>query len=93
MPATARAYGLSNPFDADRAIDARPPDSHLLREFGAVPLALAAYNAGPGPPFAPAAACWRSPDCAYVANIVGLLSRAGDPLGAGATGLKVRLVR
>jgi hypothetical protein len=30
---------------------------------------------------------------AYVANILGLLNDAGDPLGAAATGLEVRLVR
>ena len=49
MPATARAYGLANPFDPEQAIDAQ---AHLmrdlLRQFGSVPLALAAYNAGPG---------------------------------------------
>ena len=49
MPGTARAYGLSNPFDADAAIDAQ---AHLMRDllrrFASVPLALAAYNAGPG---------------------------------------------
>lgn len=50
MPGTAGAYGLANPFDAARAIDAQ---GHLmrdlLRQFGSVPLALAAYNAGPAP--------------------------------------------
>ena len=94
MPATARAYGLSNPFDADQAIDAQ---AHLmrdlLRDFGDVPLALAAYNAGP----APVRACMCVPNIpetrAYVANILGLLNGAGDPLGAGATGLEVHLVR
>ncbi len=54
MPDTAAAIGLRNPFDAAAAIDAQ---AHLmrdlLRQFGAVPLALAAYNAGP----APVAAC------------------------------------
>ena len=49
MPGTAQAYGLDDPFDAERAIDAQ---AHLmrdlLRQFGAVPLALAAYNAGAG---------------------------------------------
>ncbi len=43
-----RALGLDNPFDAERAIDAQ---AHLMRDllrrFGSVPLALAAYNAGP----------------------------------------------
>jgi transglycosylase-like protein with SLT domain/D-alanyl-D-alanine carboxypeptidase-like protein len=93
MPATAAAFGLDNPFDADRAIDAQ---GHLmrdlLREFGAVTLALAAYNAGP----AAVHACGCVPPLAetqaYVANILGLLRGAGDPLGAGAGGLEVRLV-
>ena len=51
MPGTAaRARASTNPFDAEAAIDAQ---AHLmrdlLRQFGSVPLALAAYNAGPGP--------------------------------------------
>ena len=93
MPGTARAYGLDDPFDAARAIDAQAHMMRdLLRQFGSVPLALAAYNAGPGrvqgcgciPPF---------PETqAYVADILGLLNGAGDPLGAGAAGLIVRLV-
>jgi hypothetical protein len=94
MPATARAMGLTDPFDAERAIDAQ---AHLmrdlLRQFGAVPLALAAYNAGP----APVLNCGCVPAIpetqAYVADILGLLNGAGDALGAGAGGLEVRLVR
>jgi soluble lytic murein transglycosylase-like protein len=93
MPATARAMGLSDPFDAERAIDAQ---AHLmrdlLRQFGAVPLALAAYNAGP----APVSRCGCVPAIpetqAYVADILGLLNGAGDAL-AGVGGLDVRLVR
>ncbi len=50
MPGTAGAYGLRNPFDAARAIDTQ---GHLmrdlLRQFGSMPLAPAAYNAGPAP--------------------------------------------
>jgi soluble lytic murein transglycosylase-like protein len=92
MPGTARSYGLSNPFDAAASIDAQ---AHLmrdlLRQFASVPLALAAYNAGPGA----VARC----DCippypetrGYVARILGLLGGAGDPTGL--TGLTVRLVR
>ena len=57
MPATARGMGLDNPFDPEQAIDAQ---AHLmrdlLRQFGSVPLALAAYNAGPAP-VRPAGAC------------------------------------
>jgi transglycosylase-like protein with SLT domain/D-alanyl-D-alanine carboxypeptidase-like protein/putative Flp pilus-assembly TadE/G-like protein len=94
MPGTAAAYGLDDPFDADQAIDAQ---AHLMRDllrsFGSVPLALAAYNAGPA----------RVRDCgcipaipetqAYVANILGLLNGAGDPNGVGAGALEIRLVR
>jgi len=93
MPGTARALGLTNPFDAGQAIDAQ---GHLmrdlLRQFGSVPLALAAYNAGPGrvqscgcvPPF---------PETrAYVARILGLMGGAGEGLTASGGGLSVRLV-
>ena len=94
MPGTARAVGLGDPFDAEAAIGAQ---AHLMRDllrrFGAVPLALAAYNAGP----APVAACGCVPAIAetrgYVARILGLMAGAGEP-GAGAPGgLSVRLVR
>jgi hypothetical protein len=93
MPGTARAYGLRDPFDAARAIDAQ---AHLmrdlLRQFGSVPLALAAYNAGP----APVQRCGCVPPFpetrAYVSDILGLLNGAGDPLGTGVAGLTVRLV-
>ena len=91
MPGTAAAMGLSDPFDAERAIDAQ---AHLmrdlLRQFPAVPLALAAYNAGP----APVAACGCVPangeTPGYVARILGLMSGAG---AAGTGALEVRLVR
>ncbi|MCW3038267.1 MAG: peptidase and DD-carboxypeptidase VanY/endolysin [Solirubrobacterales bacterium] len=94
MPGTAARYGLINPFDADAAIDAQ---GHLmrdlLRQFGSVPLALAAYNAGP----VPVQRCGCIPPIpetqAYVAAILGLLHGAGDPSGAGAATLAVRLVR
>jgi hypothetical protein len=94
MPGTAAAYGLRDPFDAERAIDAQ---AHLMRDllrsFGSVPLALAAYNAGS----ARVQACGCIPAIpetqAYVANILGLLNGAGDPNGAGAEALEIRLVR
>jgi soluble lytic murein transglycosylase-like protein len=94
MPGTAAAYGLDDPFDAERAIDAQ---AHLMRDllrsFGSVPLALAAYNAGS----ARVQACGCIPAIpetqAYVANILGLLNGAGDPNGAGADALEIRLVR
>jgi hypothetical protein len=93
MPGTAAALGLDDPFDAERAIDAQ---AHLMRDllrrFGSVPLALAAYNAGPNP----VAGCGCVPPYpetrAYVARILGLLSGAGEPVGP-AAGLLVRLVR
>jgi soluble lytic murein transglycosylase-like protein len=93
MPGTARAIGLADPFDAERSIDAQ---AHLmrdlLRQFGAVPLALAAYNAGP----APVSRCGCVPPFretqAYVADILGLLNGAGDALAAGVGGLDIRLV-
>jgi hypothetical protein len=93
MPGTAAAYGLANPFEADRAIDAQ---AHLMRDllrtFASVPLALAAYNAGSARVHA--CACIPSiPETqGYVADILGLLNGAGDPIAAGAT-LEVRLVR
>ncbi len=49
MPGTAAAYGLRDPFDPEAAIDAQARlMSGLLRRFGSVRLALAAYNAGAG---------------------------------------------
>jgi soluble lytic murein transglycosylase-like protein len=90
MPGTAASYGLSNPFDPHAAIDAQAHLMHdLLRRFASVPLALAAYNAGP----APVAACGCIPDYpetqAYVAKILGLLNGAGDLAGSA---FEVRLV-
>jgi hypothetical protein len=93
MPGTARGMGLRDPFDPDQAIDAQ---AHLmrdlLREFGAVPLALAAYNAGPGP----VSACGCVPAIpetrGYVARILGLMSGAGEPVTGAENALIVRLV-
>jgi len=65
----------------------------LLRAFGSVPLALAAYNAGPDR----VRSCGCVPAIpetqSYVADILGLLHGAGDPSGDGAGALEVRLVR
>jgi hypothetical protein len=91
MPGTARGMGLRDPFDPAQAIDAqaRLMRDHLSR-FGSVPLALAAYNAGPGA----VARCGCIPPYSetrgYVARILGLLGGAGDGLAAGFT---VRLVK
>ncbi len=89
MPATARAYGLRDPFDPDLAIQAQAHLMHdLLRRFASVPLALAAYNAGEGA----VAACGCVPPYpetqAYVARILSLIG------GQGLTGMQfeVRLV-
>jgi hypothetical protein len=94
MPGTAAMYGLDDPFDAARAIDAQAHlMSDLLGQFGAASLALAAYNAGP----APVAACGCVPAIpetqAYVARILGLMDGAGAILVGTATPLlEVRLV-
>jgi hypothetical protein len=91
IPSTAAAYGVANPFDAADAIDGQAHLMHdLLGRFASVPLALAAYNAGPGA----VAACGCVPPFAetraYVARILGLLGGAGAAAGLGA--LEVRLV-
>lgn len=86
MPGTARTYGLRDPFDPEASIDAQAHFMHdLLRRFGSVPLALAAYNAGPGR----VAACGCVPAIpetqAYVARILALAA-------GGSNGPVVRLV-
>jgi hypothetical protein len=92
MPGTAQAYGLRDPFDAAAAIQAQARLMRdLLRRFGTVPLALAAYNAGPGavsgcgciPPYAETRA--------YVARVLALMGAAGE-IVPGDEGLEVRLV-
>ena len=91
MPGTAAAYRLDDPFDVAAAIDAQ---AHLMRDllrrFGSVPLALAAYNAGPGAVEACGCVPAYPETRAYVAKILGLLGGAGDMATAGA--FEVRLV-
>ena len=91
MPETARAYGLRDPFDAAAAIQAQARLMRdLLRRFGTVPLALAAYNAGPGA----VAGCGCIPPYpetrAYVVRVLALMGEGGE--APGDTGLEVRLV-
>jgi nitroreductase len=90
MPATARSYGLRDPFDPIASIDAQAHlMSDLLRQFHSVPLALAAYNAGSGA----VAACSCIPYAetrAYVARILALADGAGVLLSPP---LEVRLVK
>lgn len=86
MPATARGMGLADPFDPAQAI---PAAARLLAghlgALGSVPLALAAYNAGPGavaryggiPPYRETQA--------YVARVMALAGGAGA-LGPGGPG-------
>jgi soluble lytic murein transglycosylase-like protein len=92
MPGTARSYGLRDPFDAAAAIQAQGRLMRdLLRRFGTVPLALAAYNAGPGA----VAGCGCIPPYpetrAYVARVLALMGSAGE-IVPGDDGPKVRLV-
>jgi hypothetical protein len=92
MPGTAAAYGLTDPTDPDAAIDAQ---AHLmrdlLRQFGSVPLALAAYNAGPREVLRCGCVPAIPETTAYVAAILGLMGGAGDATGL--VGLTIRLVR
>ncbi len=82
MPGTAASLGLRDPFDPRASIDAQAHLMHdLIRQFGSIPKALAAYNAGPGavqkyggiPPF--------TETQAYVARILSLIKGGGTALG------------
>jgi Transglycosylase SLT domain/D-alanyl-D-alanine carboxypeptidase/Putative Flp pilus-assembly TadE/G-like len=91
IPSTARSYGLRDPFDPVASIDAQAHlMSDLLRRFRSVPLALAAYNAGPGT----VAACSCIPPYpetrAYVTRVLALADGSGVLL---APPLEVRLVK
>jgi soluble lytic murein transglycosylase-like protein len=93
MPGTARGLGVSDPFDPAQAVPAaaRLLSGHV-RSFGSVPLALAAYNAGPGavqryggiPPYPEAQA--------YVARVLALAGGAAS-IGGGPGGDGVALIR
>ena len=60
----------------------------LLRRFGSVPLALAAYNAGAGA----VAACWCVPPFAETRRYVGAIAALARGVGSGAAPQLVRLV-
>lgn len=88
MPATARALGIARPFDPAQNIDGGARYlRHLLDEFaGDLPLALAAYNAGPAavhrhgrrvPPYAETRA--------YVPRVLAHMARLDAALAAPAT--------
>lgn len=91
MPATAASYGLGDPFDPIASINAQARMmSELIRRFRSIPLALAAYNAGPGavgscncvPPY---------PETrAYLARIMALLDGSVSMVGPA---LGIELVR
>ena len=83
--------GLRDPFDAEQSISAQARLMRdLLRRFSAVPLALAAYNAGPGAVAACACVPRNGVTPGYVARILGLMGGAGEAAGGG---LEIRLVR
>jgi hypothetical protein len=78
MPGTAASYGLTDPFDPVAAIDAQAHlMSDLLRQFRSIPLALAAYNAGPGAVSACGCSTPFAETAAYVARILALLGGSG----------------
>ena len=78
MPGTAASMGLRDPFDPVAAIDAQAHlMSDLLKQLGSIPLALAAYNAGPGA-VQPCMCIPPYPETqAYVARILALLKGTG----------------
>ncbi|MDQ2940539.1 MAG: transglycosylase SLT domain-containing protein, partial [Actinomycetota bacterium] len=78
MPGTAASYGLRDPFDPEAAIDAQARMmSGLLRHFGSVRLALAAYNAGSGAVDGCDCVPAYPETVAYVARILALLDGSG----------------
>lgn len=93
MPGTARTLGLRDPFDPAQAIPAQAKlMATLLRRFGSVQLALAAYNAGEGA-VAPCGCIPPFPETRhYVATIVALM-KGYDPTGGMADVFTIRLTQ
>lgn len=90
IPSTAASYGLTDPFDAEAAINAQAHlMSDLMKEFGSPALALAAYNAGPGAVEACGCVPAYPETTAYVARILALLDGAGALV---VSQLEVRLI-
>jgi hypothetical protein len=80
MPATARGFGLKNPFDPVASLDAAARyDANLLKKYGSVARALSAYNSGrPDAYLDPAFAGGQTHD--YVQSILGGAEQApGQP--------------
>jgi soluble lytic murein transglycosylase-like protein len=93
MPETARGFGI-DPLDPAQAIDGQAHFMRdLLRQFGSVPLALAAYNAGPTAVSACGCIPSNNETPGYVARVLALMSGAGAPATGDGAGLAVRLVR
>lgn len=82
MPATAIQYGVDDPFDAVQSLQG---GSRLLRDLlqrygGEIPLALAAYNAGPGAVDRAGRRIPNYPETqAYVGRVLGAYERLRGP--------------
>src|SRR5262245_58412509 len=74
MPATAAGLGVTDPTDPAQNIDGGTRYlAGMIRQFGSVPLALAAYNAGPGAVRAAGNKIPNYPETqAYVRNVTSL---------------------
>jgi len=78
MPATARALGVLNPFDARANVEGGARYLRaMLDRFGSIKLALAAYNAGPGAVLRSRGVPANSETPAYVARVLAAWSFGG----------------
>lgn len=94
MPETQQRYGVSNPFDAAENIRAGTSYlTFLIKKFGNLKLALAAYNAGEGPILAYGAVPPFDETTEYVDRVLRLYEKyktvrfdsIGPPLGTTST--------